>query len=86
MYILKIIRFCCILHLIGQLCYDIVSYIIQSQTRCYGITANNRLGGMAYFTVLSNIYVGYEVLSSGYESSIFWDIILCSPLKANQSF
>jgi hypothetical protein len=41
---------------------------------------------MAYFTVLSNIYVGYEVLNSGYESPIFWDIILCSPLKVNQSF
>jgi hypothetical protein len=40
---------------------------MQYQTRCYVITANNRLGGMAYFTVLSNIYVGFEVLSSGYE-------------------
>jgi hypothetical protein len=25
------------------------------------------IGGMAYFTVLPNIYVGYEVLNSGYE-------------------
>jgi hypothetical protein len=36
---------------------------------------------------VNHIYVGFEVLTAVIMmSSIFWDITLCSPLKANERF
>jgi hypothetical protein len=38
-----------------------------------------------YFLITPHIYLGFEVLTGVVmKNSIFWDIMLCSPLKVNR--